>query len=272
MKKFLFLLAIVVLFLTNHCNSYAEDTRICPNCGTEAVGNYCSECGHACGALLPELEAHEAFLSMKFVYEKNIVLAKYDVNVHVDGSLIGTVKQKESLEIIIAVKQGIHEITLQRGEKIKTSILIDVEESSLFSCTIKAHTTSLELTDVINSSPVPDEAALAYRISKEYGPRSNVDYKLVCRYPEKFKDQPIHLNGVVVSASEGFTGTMKVVIQDKQNHLWLVKYKRHDDAPRLLLNDSVDIYCHYKGMSNHQYPAETRLQLPTVELDYLRIN
>ncbi len=270
MKKFLFLLTIAVLLLTNHCNSYAEDARICPNCGTEAVGNYCSECGHACGASLPELGPHEAFLSMKFVYEKNIVLAKYDVDIHVDGSFIGTIKQKEALEKIIAVKQGVHEITLQRGEKIKASILIDVEESSMFSCTLKAHTTSLELTDIINSSPASDEAALAYRISKEYGLCSNLDYKLVCRYPEEFKDQPIHLNGVVVSASEGFMGTMQVVIQDKKNNLWLVQYKRHDDDPRLLLNDSVDIYGHYKGICKHQY-STTWLQLPTVELEYLRI-
>lgn len=273
MKKFLFLLTIAALLLASYCNAFAEDTRICPSCGAEAVGNYCSECGHACGASLPELEAHEAFLSIKVIYEKNIVFAKYDVEIRVDGKSIGTVKQTETLEKIIAVKQGVHEITLQGGETIEKSILIDVvQEGSLFSCTIKAHTNSLELTGVTNSSPASAEAAMDYRINKEYGSCSNVDYKLICRYPERYANEPIHINGVVVSSSEGFFDTMKAVVQDKKNNLWLIQYKRHDDDPRLLVNDSVDIYGHYNGIGSHLYATETWLQLPTLELEYLLIH
>lgn len=273
MKKKLLLLAIaylvfkVLLVFPVYLNTYAEEACFCPSCGAQAAGNYC----YVCGTPLPTLGEDEAALSMKFTYEGNRLLARYDVDVYVDGSCIGTVKQKETLEKTMVVKKGIREITLQKGEDVKASILVDALHNAQYSCTLKARVGSLELKDVCNSSPVSETEEVAYRINKDYGQCGDVDYEYLCRFPELYRDNRLHVGGVVVATSENNLGVMKVIVKDQKNKLWIVKYDRQRGEPRLLVHDSVDVYGYCKGITTYQSSVESFLNLPTIHLEYLKL-
>lgn len=269
MKKFLVLVLVGLLVFAHIWNSYAEEASVCLNCGTIATGRYCSACGYSIGESKPVIGENETFLSMKFDYENNIIFAKCDVDIQVDGSYIGTIKQKETLEKIIVVERGVHEITLHTGDEVRASVMVDAQKNALLSCTLKAHMNSLELKDVVNNSPASEEAAQAYHISKDYGWCKSVDYERLCRYPEEYEDMPVHLRGVVEATAENIFGTMNIIFKDQEGNPWYVRYNRCDNQPRLLVNDSVEIYGPCKGIPASIITLNIAPGLPVVEVEYL---
>lgn len=136
------------------------------------------------------------------------------MDIQVDGSYIGTIKQKETLEKIIVVERGVHEITLHTGNEVRASVMVDAQKNARLSCTLKAHMNSLELKDVVNNSPASEEDAQAYHISKDYAQCKSVDYEHGCRYPEEYENVPVHLRCVVESASENILGSMSAIVKD----------------------------------------------------------
>ena len=272
MKKFVLSLMSALLVFTVIGTASAEDQRYCLKCAAEVTSNFCPDCGHASTASLPELAEGEAYLALNICYEKNHVLAKYDVDVKIDGESIGMVSQQETLQQVIAVKKGMCEITLCKGDSAEASILVDVTTNAQLSFTLKAHMFSLELKDVVNSAPASEEAALAFEISRKYGTCEEVEHEHFARYPEEVKKQPIHLGGQVVAVSENFSGVMKLVVKDDEDDLWIVEYDRKDDAARVLINDQVNVYGSCKGLSDYKSSVDAYLDLPTVAVEFLTFN
>lgn len=272
MKKFVLCLMSSLLLFALCWNACAEELLFCLNCGTEVTSNFCPECGHASTTALPELAEDEARLSLKISYEKNHVLAKYDVDVRIDGEPIGTICQNDMLQQIIVVKKGLHAITLHKGDSAEASILIDVTDKAHLSFTLKAHMRSLEVKDVVNSNPASAETALAFEINRKYGSCAEVEHEYFSRYPEEVWKQPIHLSGQVVAVSENYAGVMKLVVKDAQDDLWIVEYDRKTDAARVLINDQIDVYGTCKGLADYKSSVDTYLDLPAVAVEFLTFN
>lgn len=271
MKKILVALLIAMFIFAYHWNTYAEEQPICLNCGAIVLGNFCSECGHSSTASLPAPASDETYLSLKISYEKNTLLAKYDVDICLDGVSLGSIKQAELLQKLIVVKKGIHELTLSKGDKFVTSILINAEDKVQLSCVLKAHMLRLEVKDIVNTSPVTEKTQAAYELAKFAGECKVINRERFCRYPEEFTSQKVHLQGNVISTAENFAGAMKVVLKDSKNELWIVEYQRGKDEPRLLVGDNVDVYGLCKGITTYTSSTETYANLPTVTLAYLKL-
>lgn len=271
MKKILIALLIALLVFAHHWNTYAEEQQFCLNCGAVVTSNFCPDCGQSSTASLPEPAADETYLSVKISYEKNAILAKYDVDVELDGEPIGVIRQKDVLQKLIVVKKGVHELKLSKGGKHAVSILINATDKCRVSCTVKAHLVSLELKDILNSSPLTEAAQLEYAMSQYASECKDVDRERFCRYPEEFTNQKTIIKGSVVATAENFAGAMKVVVKDSKNELWIVEYIRGKTDPRLLVNDHVEIYGACKGITDYTSSVDVYPNLPTVLLAYLKL-
>ena len=272
MKKILIALLIAMLVFLSYWNTYAEEQLFCLNCGEVVTSNYCPECGQSSTTSLPDPASDETYLSLKVSYEKNKILARYDIDVSLDGESLGTISQSEDMLKLLVVKKGIHEVTVSKNGKHEVSILVDASSKSQVACTVKAHMFSLELKDVTNSSPVSAEAEMTYMLAKYASESMPVDYESFCRYPEEYTGQKMILNGRVVATAENFAGVMRVVVKDGRSNLWIVEYKRPKSSPRLLVNDDVKIYGVYKGITDYTSSVEVRPHLPTVTLEYLQLD
>ena len=272
MKKLLIALLIALLAFACHWNTYAEEQQLCLNCGAAVASNFCPDCGQSNTASLPSPASDETYLSLKISYEKNTFLAKYDVDIYLDGVSLGTIKQSEILQKLIVVKKGIHELTLRKGSSQVGSILISAADKAQLSCTLKAHMFRLEVKDLVNSHPVSETAKDNYELTKFASECQAIERERFCRYPEKYAGQKVLLQGRVVAATETFTGTMKVVLKDSRSELWIVEYHRSKDEPRLLVNDHVDVYGQCKGVTTYTSSTESFPSLPTITLTYLELN
>lgn len=272
MKKFLICLMIAVLVLAYRWNSYAEETLCCPNCSIEVNSNFCPNCGLDSSGFVPALSDNEAILTLNISYEKNKLLAKYDISVQLDGSYIGTISQDETLSETLTVKKGVHEISLLKDGSAMRTIMINAQESEQFSCTLKAHMLSLEMIDVVNTNPATDEDLKAYYIIRDYSNCPEIDYEHICRYPENYSNKPLYLKGRVIATSENFAGAMKVIVKDSHNDLWIIEYSRQTSQPRLLINDVISIYGHFKGITTYTSSVDTYPNLPTLALEYMYLN
>lgn len=271
MKKIFITLLIALLVLAHHWNTYAEEQQICLNCGAAVASNFCPDCGHSNTASLPAPASDETYLSLKISYEKNAFLAKYDVDIYLDNVSLGTIKQSEILQKLIVVKKGIHELTLHKGSSQVASILISAADNAQLSCTLKAHLFRLEVKDLVNSHPVSETVKDNYELAKFASECQAIDRERFCRYPEKYANQKVHLQGHVVAAAENFAGAMKVVLKDGKNELWIVEYHRSKDEPRLLVNDHVDVFGQCKGITDYTSATESIPNLPTITLSYLKL-
>lgn len=271
MKKVLFFLLIALLILVNRWNTYAEELQYCLNCGEVVSTNYCPDCGHSNSATLPPLAQDETYLHLKINYEKNKVLAKYDVEVTLDGELIGVIKQNEALQKLIVVKRGIHEIRFGKKDDHSVGVMVDAQTRGVVSCTLKAHTFSLEMKDLVNECEVSTEAWQKHNRALFAADCKPVDYERFCRYPEEFKDQKAMITGRVISTAENFAGAMRVVVKDSKNNLWVVEYLRIKTEPRLLVNDNIVVYGVCKGITDYTSSTDEYPNLPTMTLSFMEL-
>ena len=160
---------------------------------------------------------------------------------------------------------------MRKGNVQVGSILINPAGKAQLSCTLKAHMFRLEVRDLVNSHPVSEAAKDNYELAKFAGECKAIDRELFCRYPEKYANQKVHLQGRVIATAENFAGMMKVVLKDSRSELWIVEYHRRKDEPRLLINDHVDVYGQCKGISTFTSATEAFPNLPTVSLSYLNL-
>ena len=89
----------------------------------------------------------ESVLAYTINYESNIVMAKYDIEVYVDGELVATVSNGKSVAGEIAVEPGVHTVTFcKAGDKSVTgSTTVTVNGYTVFKHSLKSHRDYIEV-------------------------------------------------------------------------------------------------------------------------------
>lgn len=107
-------------------------------------------------------------LHLDVAYESNVIFAKYDVRVLLDGESLGTVSQGKTFTKTVELEEGSHSIgfcdTGDSSNTSKTSISID--EETFYSCSLKAHTDSIDIIDEVIDAASEHEAKKAAAVSK----------------------------------------------------------------------------------------------------------
>lgn len=124
MKRMVSVLICCVMLLG--AVSALAESWMCTNCGSEATGNFCSNCGAARGEQVSNGEPVR--LDLDFGMMENLVFSQDDVKVLFDGEWIGTIKHGKDFQESLTVTLGKHTITFHKdGEKnIRDSVTIDV--------------------------------------------------------------------------------------------------------------------------------------------------
>lgn len=136
---------LAVLMLAAAGFSAAESVWECPACGAEASGNFCSNCG----AQRPDDggmkdsgprqdPADTVRLDMRVSFEKNAMLATYDVKLYLDDEWVTTLRHGVDYEATLQVAPGKHVITFRKdsGSRAEGTTVISITEPTCYSCTI----------------------------------------------------------------------------------------------------------------------------------------
>lgn len=242
MKKLWIALAVVVGILAIQWNTYALE--------------------------LPTGKRDELVLNI--TYESNLVLARHNVEVYVDGELLTTLAQGDHMQRTLNLAPGRHEILFTGGGKTALD-LVDVSVYTYYTCVLKAHIRSIEICDLTTNGFVNEMERKKHTIEKNSHLWVEADYERYARFPDEFKGKQLLVKGKIVAVCENAWGMMKLVVQDKNNQLWIVEYIRGKEAPRILTNDSVEVYGYGRGITTYKSSVETYPLLPTVRLDYAEI-
>jgi hypothetical protein len=106
--------------------------------------------------------------------------------------------------------------------------------------------------------PVSSEKSVA-EIRKQ---AKNISYKLLARYPDKYKDQTIKFSGKVVqSLDESGTFTLRVAQDSDYDKMFLVSYVPTNDA-RILEDDIITVYGIYSGVQSYQSTLGGTITIP----------
>ena len=133
MRKLLSLL--LVLLCLPMLGAADGDAWICTNCEKEITGNFCSECG------VKRPATGEFVLTLDVEMEKNAIFSTYDVNIYLDGALVGSIPHGESYRGVLPVNAGEHEILFCKDgdRKISGTVLVGVSKNTEVVCEISAH-------------------------------------------------------------------------------------------------------------------------------------
>lgn len=130
-----------------------------------AFGLFACGSGDGSGAKTSESVSDSVVLGVDVYYESNLLFAKYDVEVRVDGSTVGDVSQGNSLTQEISLQKGAHEIQFYKKGKNKAyaQSRFSLDEDSRYECSIKSHNSEID----INNERVETMASYNARISEE---------------------------------------------------------------------------------------------------------
>lgn len=273
MKKLLVIILLVILVHVYRSNALAEEITICPNCSVTSSGHFCPECGQALAEEF-ELAPNESILNIRVTYEKNKLFAKYDVKVYVGETLIGILKQGETLNKTIVVPNGIlpiYIVSQNDAALIKKDIVLIAENSTL-SFSVKAHKFFIDILDMNGNCLMSDAEKAAYNKSVFIADCVVPDYEDVCRYPSKYILHRTKVEGRVIATAQTMTGVQKFVVKDTRNNLWHIQYNPGNDGPRVLVDDRIAVYGTFSKISSFKSNTVTYSLLPTVSLSYMEID
>ena len=270
MKKIQVLMVLVMSVLLLFGSVYAEEMAdpICINCNIPVASKYCPDCGEEVALQKPLLKDGEGYLTLEITYEKNVVLAKYDVIVTVDGEQIATIKQGEFFTRTVVLKQGLHtiKVSAEDGSPSATD-MVDVWTDTSFSCTLKAHFSSIEMKQVETNGFVSDEREEAFMAEQFRVSCREVGHEDCSRYPSRYTLYPTRVTGTVIDLVDGLLGGMTLVVQDAQDHLWLIQYNKSVTEPRILVGDNITVYGLGGGLKSCETAIKTYASLPMVVLE-----
>ena len=116
------------------------------------------------------------------------------------------------------------------------------------------------------------EALIAKR--NEYISKCGVaDYNDVLRYPTKYEDKYIYVNGRVIQISEGWFDSVTIRLNDSSNNTWYIKYSyENDNEPRIIENDNITVYGESTGTTSYTAVLGNQVTLPSIKAKYIIIN
>ena len=121
----------------------------------------CSSGGSASSAVEPSKEMCTLHLDVS--YESNLIFAVYDVDMKVDDATVATISQGGELHQEESLEKGKHVVSFckQGDESVVASSEVQLDEESFYGCSLKAHTSEIEIKDAVFEAAAAREARLA---------------------------------------------------------------------------------------------------------------
>ncbi|MBR0405270.1 MAG: hypothetical protein IJI68_08740 [Eggerthellaceae bacterium] len=141
------------------------------------AGTLLASCSPGGGEGTIQKEAQQELLAVHFgvEYESNIIFAKYDVDIAIDGKVVGTVSQGDSYTHVVDLSEGTHEVSFRRAGESDSyaDTRFNLKEESYYECRIKAHDSSIDINDELfepasaRTKRVAQEKAAAQKAEEE---------------------------------------------------------------------------------------------------------
>ena len=139
-KKRVLLVTFFILLLAVSLVAFASAEWTCSNCETVNNGNFCSNCGEK--KLLDDSAVSDGALKLfiKIDFEENLFFSTYDVEVYLNGRMIGEMPHGKSFEKVLNVQPGDYKFSFyEKGDRsVKGEVSVMVSTDTKFSCMIHA--------------------------------------------------------------------------------------------------------------------------------------
>lgn len=272
-------LALVCVFLCVwSAPAFAAETTaqawICPSCGAEAEGNFCSICG------AKKDEERETITEIPIVngnvpieltvdFVENLAFSKYNVKMFLDNVYIATLPHGKPYHGFLGVSSGLHVLTFQKenNEHIVGIAQFRIESSTSYHCRIqtKRNKITIDAERLGGASLNP-----AYISPEDYMAMCQVpDYQAIQRYPDQNKGLKIKVSGKVFQVEDGLFNSQTLQLKDKNGKYWIVTYTRTGGEARVLVNDSIIVYGECSGMKTIYSLLSNSVAYPAVAARYI---
>lgn len=130
-----------------------------------AVALACTACssggGSASDANTADVELYPLHLAID--YDSNLLFAIYDVEVLIDGESVGSISQGNQLVKDVQAAQGKHTLAFQKKGSSSThaDIVIDMTAESYYACTLKAHSSEIDIANEVFEASTEHDARVA---------------------------------------------------------------------------------------------------------------
>ena len=244
-----------------------ERPWVCPACGAVNTGNACYNCSVVLSAAYDAPDGTlPLYLSISL--KKNLILAKYDVDVYLDGQPVGTVPQGGSFRQVFLAAPGIHTLQLCKPGKdtVRSVVQIDLARSAAFCCDIETHVFSI---DVNNKRIGPSASQLSAYDEADYKAACvSASFEQLARYPDQNKGIHVKLSGWVAAVYNANSSIVHLLIRDAQGNLWMTAVYMTTGARRFLVNDFLTVYGEYRGLKDYQHSVYGDGSAPDIQVNY----
>ena len=160
MKKITLLLTtlMMAILLAAPALAKTETKWICHACKIWVSGTYCPQCTANRPANFTD---KECLLTLNIDFQKNVIFAKYDVEVVVNGKQMYTIGHGGTLNETVVVPKGLCEIVVRKAENhaIDARICMNISrDDAYYSGEVVSHVLYLTLTDVDSNVNVANYA------------------------------------------------------------------------------------------------------------------
>ena len=147
-----------------------------------------------------ELPEHQIYLDISF--EKNLLFAKYDVEVYVDDTEIGTVEHGNNLTLLTAVDEGAHTIIFYKASdnSVKATKEIKVIEDTTYKFLIHSNKSSIDIREyeaVSGAFQTQPDSVPAPAVSSEVSSNDNEDDEVLRSSPSDPEADPAQETAVI---------------------------------------------------------------------------
>ena len=227
---------------------------VCPACGAVNTGSACYNCSVVLSASY-DAQGGTLPLYMSFSLKKNLILAKYDVDVYLDEQLVGTVPQGGSFRQVFLCSPGVHTVKLCKPGNNTTRgvVQINLLRSAAFCCDLETHIFSVEID---NKRIGPSASQLSEYGEEDYRTSClSANYEQLARYPDQNKGIHVKLSGRVAAIYNANSSLVNMLIRDAQGNFWMASVFMQTGSRRFLVNDTLTLYAEYRGLTDYQHPV-----------------
>ena len=275
-KVLALILCLYVICSLFQGGAIAETTEWeCPNCKKTATGNYCAICGTKAPSE-PTYINGDWLLNLTVSNDQNFILAKYDIDIYLDGIHLKTISHGETFQTTVKVSNGIHKIHFASKNDMAvngTSLFRVSGPDGHYQCTIRSRCQSIAIHDETMSGRTIDHDSIDREVF--ISECKSASYEKYLRYPALYTGSKIKLTGKVVSIYASPISGNFVELSEGHGNTWIVRFRNKTGVARVLAGDTVDFYGEYKGVTADSLLYSSCLSngiLPIVEASYYTIH